>query len=626
MLLLLALMVCVAVLSVLAMAWMLYREAIEEHRWWLETLLREEASLISAVDRIDREHLQQRPGDSLRPTLSRLIQAREQTGEFGQTGEVVIGRRKGGEIEFLLGRNFDDVHTPAHIQADSIAAEPMRRALAGETGSLIGSDYRGVMVIAAYQPLPDTGMGIVAKIDLSEIRAPLARDIAVGGFGALMIIALGTLFARRLSAPMTDQLQSVVENLNEAQHTAGLGSWVRDIRTGDEEWSDELFRILGYGPNEIRPTYKNFLHAVHPDDRDRVEEAVKLAVKAHEPYQLDLRIQQPNGELRRVEAQGVVHRDAGGRPVSMTGTVLDITDRMRLEQILERERVRSEEFLRISQAIIVGLDKENRVTLINPRGCEILGYDKRELLGKNWFETVVTRDVRDELMNKRRASQHGAFGFDEYEEYAIVTRTGKRRYIAWHNTERRNSDGVIIGCLNSGVDVTSLKLAEETSRHMASHDALTGLPNRILFNDRLQQAMAKAQRENNMVGLLYLDLNEFKPVNDTLGHAIGDQLLIEVAERLRQTLREVDTVARMGGDEFTVILGGITDRDVAMAMADKIAINLARPFEIPGGTIRIGASVGTALYPVDANTVDSLLAMADDAMYAQKRLCANVSL
>jgi diguanylate cyclase (GGDEF)-like protein/PAS domain S-box-containing protein len=618
--LMLALMVGAAVIATVLMAVAFYNETIEEQSWWLDNLLKEEANLISAVARFDREHSQpDHPDGALGAALSQIADAHDQSPEFGVSGEIVMGRQRDGLIVFLQGSRHQTNNRLEPVRMDSVAAEPMRRALAGETGTTIALDYRNVTVLAAYRPLPELDMGIVAKIDLSELRAPLIRDTVIGGIGALLIIVLGAVLARHLSAQMISQLQSAVDNLNEAQHTAGLGSWYWDISTGKEGWSDEQFRIFGYRPNAIKPAYQTFLHAIHPEDRERVEEAVELALNSHEPYSLEFRILQPNGDLRYIEAQGVVHRNKNGKPISMTGTVLDITEHKRLEQVLAGERERAEEFLRISQDMIVGLDAEGRVTLLNPRGCDILGYSNNELLGMNWFETVVAEELRDELLKRHRAIFQGASENVEHEEYTVITRSGKRRYIAWHNSLKKNATGAVIGCLNSGVDVTSLKQAEENSRHMASHDALTGLPNRILFTDRLEQAMAKAQRESTMVGLLYLDLNKFKPVNDTLGHATGDLLLKEVAERLRMTLREVDTVARMGGDEFTVILGGIASRDTAAAMAGKIGITLARPYDIDDGTIHISASIGMALYPIDATSVDTLLALADDAMFIEKR-------
>ena len=415
----------------------------------------------------------------------------------------------------------------------------------------------------------------------------------------------------RLMHPLIRQLESAVDDLEKAQHTASLGSWHWHIPSGEEVWSDEQFRIFGYEPNEIAPSYEAFRLAVHPDDRNRVEEAVEGAIDVFAPYKIEFRIIRRDGEVRHIEAQGTVHRDQAGHATSMTGTVLDVTARKRLEtKTRQGERARRR-VSQVSQAMIVALDAAGRVILVNRRVCEILGFDELELVGANWFETVIPEDSRAYLVELHRSIVDGVVTAVDHFEYGVITKAGERRFMTWHGAVTKNDEGAIVGYLISGVDVTSLKCAEETSRYMASHDALTGLPNRVLFRDRLEQAMAHAQREQTWVGLLYLDLNDFKPVNDNMGHAAGDLLLKAVAERLRQTLRTVDTVARMGGDEFTVILGGLTDQEAATVMVRKIADALAKPFTIDGEDLRIGASIGMAVYPTDETTIDKLLARAD---------------
>ena len=166
---------------------------------------------------------------------------------------------------------------------------------------------------------------------------------------------------------------------------------------------------------------------------------------------------------------------------------------------------------------------------------------------------------------------------------------------------------------------------------MAHHDALTGLPNRVLFNDRLQQTLSLAKRDSRQFALLYLDLDRFKPVNDSMGHAAGDELLQEVAARIRNQVRESDTVARVGGDEFTVILPDIAKREEAAVVAGKIISALALPFRLSpqGQSIAIGISIGIAVYPGDGRDADALVTAADSAMYAAKqagssfRFCAS---
>jgi diguanylate cyclase (GGDEF)-like protein len=169
-------------------------------------------------------------------------------------------------------------------------------------------------------------------------------------------------------------------------------------------------------------------------------------------------------------------------------------------------------------------------------------------------------------------------------------------------------------------DVTALKQAELHLRFLAHHDPLTGLTNRSLFSDRVETALHAADRHNTGLALLFLDLNDFKPINDQFGHEIGDQLLIQVARRLEKCTRDSDTVARMGGDEFTVLLTDIESYGNLATAIDKIRYTLAAPFQLGGRSVSVSCSIGTALYPEDGQTAGELLSCADGRMYDQKRV------
>jgi diguanylate cyclase (GGDEF)-like protein/PAS domain S-box-containing protein len=186
-------------------------------------------------------------------------------------------------------------------------------------------------------------------------------------------------------------------------------------------------------------------------------------------------------------------------------------------------------------------------------------------------------------------------------------------------TERRSESGEIIGYQGIVRDVTELRRAEATIRHMAYHDTLTGLPNRMLFYDRLGMAVANAARKKEKVAVMMLDLDHFKEVNDTYGHAAGDQLLQAVAERLTGVLRKVDTVGRMGGDEFMLILPEITHEDDVHTVAQKIADSFHQTFAVDGRELWVTTSVGISLYPDDSGDIDALVKHADAAMYEAKR-------
>jgi diguanylate cyclase (GGDEF)-like protein len=203
----------------------------------------------------------------------------------------------------------------------------------------------------------------------------------------------------------------------------------------------------------------------------------------------------------------------------------------------------------------------------------------------------------------------------------VLTRDGEERVIAWRNTAVRDADGTVTATMSSGVDLTERRAAEEQIAYLAYHDPLTGLPNRALLQEHLELALARARRQGQAIGLLYLDLDGFKLVNDSLGHPAGDELLCHVTMRLSERRRTMDLLARQGGDEFLLLLADL-DRDGAEAGARGVAEDLLRalaePFSISGAEFHIGASIGVSLYPRDAADADELLRHADAAMYAAK--------
>jgi diguanylate cyclase (GGDEF)-like protein len=198
---------------------------------------------------------------------------------------------------------------------------------------------------------------------------------------------------------------------------------------------------------------------------------------------------------------------------------------------------------------------------------------------------------------------------------------GGERHLEIRLAPQIGDQGNVTGYFSVTTDITEHKLAAERIQRVAHHDSLTRLPNRLLFNDRLDQAISQAKRQSSRFGLLYLDLDRFKPVNDSLGHTAGDELLQAVAARIRGQVRDSDTVARVGGDEFTVILTGTVKREEAQAVAAKIITAFVAPFYLGEDkqSVTIGTSVGIAVYPEDALEADGLIKAADAAMYAAKQ-------
>lgn len=270
-----------------------------------------------------------------------------------------------------------------------------------------------------------------------------------------------------------------------------------------------------------------------------------------------------------------------------------------------------------SPASIVITDQTGRIEYVNPAFCRLTGYTVAEACGENtrilkggdqprefykemWDTILAGREWRGEFHNKRKD------GTLFWESASI--------------SPIRSQDGAITHFVGVKEDVTERRQLLDDLAQMAHYDSLTGLPNRALFFDRLAYIQALSRRQGKRFALLFLDLDDFKQVNDSRGHEAGDRVLKEAAERLIACIRESDTVARMGGDEFTVILSNLSQPNDAALVAEKILTTLSLPFQISDGTIcRIGISIGISLYPDDTQNIETLVSAADAAMYAVKR-------
>lgn len=268
-------------------------------------------------------------------------------------------------------------------------------------------------------------------------------------------------------------------------------------------------------------------------------------------------------------------------------------------------------------AMTVSWDENLRCRFASKVYTGFFGFDPAAIIGKHMREIAgeeVYREVEGHFAQALK-------GHPVTYESTRQLDNGESRYLQVRLLPHVGDNGKVVGCFDVTTDITKHKLAEERIRHVAHHDSLTGLPNRSLFDDRLGQAMGLAKRDSRQFALLYLDLDRFKPVNDALGHAAGDQLLKIVAARIRLLLRESDTLARVGGDEFIVILPDIAGREVAETVAGKITAALAAPFQLGSSmhSAEIGTSIGIAVYPEDGSSSDTLVEAADAAMYRAKQ-------
>jgi diguanylate cyclase (GGDEF)-like protein/PAS domain S-box-containing protein len=341
------------------------------------------------------------------------------------------------------------------------------------------------------------------------------------------------------------------------------------------------------------------------------------ALDAHEPFR--------DFEISRLDAAGLErHISISGDPVfdvrgafrGYEGVGTDITLRKRAEEALREAEHSLRMFADNIPVMTVSLDLELRCRFANKLFGEFFGVDTADIVGKHLAEILGDAVYREIEGHFARALQ----GYPVTYQRIRTLESGEARHIEVKVFPDVGDHGKVMGCFTVTTDITEHKRSEERIQHVAHHDSLTGLPNRLLFNDRLNQALFAARRGSRTFALLYLDLNLFKSVNDKLGHAVGDELLVGVARRFRRLVRESDTVARVGGDEFTVILPHIAGREEAEAVAGKIAEALATPFELgsPRQSVQIGTSIGIAIYPMDGGDAESLVKAADADMFKSK--------
>lgn len=253
---------------------------------------------------------------------------------------------------------------------------------------------------------------------------------------------------------------------------------------------------------------------------------------------------------------------------------------------------------------------------VNPAFTRITGYDVAELIGRN--PSMLSSGHQDAEFYRQMWKQLGDTG--QWQGEIWNRKKAGQVYPAWLSISAvRDRNGQAIQYVGVCTDITERKERETQIWRQAHYDILTNLPNRNLFYDRLEQYLIQAKRDEFMVLLLFVDLDHFKDVNDTYGHKVGDLLLHQVAGRLSATVRESDTVSRLSGDEFTIILPRMHERRHAESLVRKIAVNCARSYAIEGHELTISISTGVAVYPQDADTMEALLRKADTAMYAAKQ-------
>jgi diguanylate cyclase (GGDEF)-like protein/PAS domain S-box-containing protein len=328
--------------------------------------------------------------------------------------------------------------------------------------------------------------------------------------------------------------------------------------------------------------------------RDSLEGAVRLALQSGETQTVEFLFQGPRGE-RYYQARLAPEKGPDGRPLSVLGISRDVTDRKRMEREMEQREARLRSIVHASAEPLLLVDADGRVMFSNPAAAVLFGRAEEGMDG--------------ELLGLPLSAGRAV-------ELEILLPTGYGRPVEMQcNATQVDGRTVQVVSLH---DLSERKQYEVHIHHLANHDGLTGLPNRTLLRDRVEQAIAHARRLQSHVALMFVDLDQFKLVNDSWGHNAGDTLLLEIASRLKTAVRDGDTVARLGGDEFVVLLQDLAQPGDCTLVARKIESALEAPVEVAGRPVRVTASIGIATFPGDGDDLDALLQCADAAMYQAK--------
>ncbi|MCJ7802365.1 MAG: EAL domain-containing protein [Candidatus Marinimicrobia bacterium] len=399
--------------------------------------------------------------------------------------------------------------------------------------------------------------------------------------------------------------------LRETQNIAGLGSYTLNFRTGKWTSSEILDQLFGIDTNYERSTVGGDA-IIHPDDRIKVDYYLKneVLIKGQSFDQEYRIIRQNDQSVRWMHCLGKLEFDSNGSPIKMVGTVQDITE----------EKLSSDSLRNLSLAVeqspnsIVITDIDGKIEYVNTMFTKGTGYSKDEALGQN--HRILQSGETPQLTYDDMWA-HLTRG-DTWEGELINRRKDNSIYVALVTIAPvKQRDGKITNYVSIKQDITEKKKAEADIENLANFDQLTGLPNRAMLNDRVTYLLGMARRNNKPLTVMFLDLDNFKNINDSLGHTVGDYVLIEMAKRIKETVREVDTVSRFGGDEFIMLFPN-SDSNAAIHIATKLIDEISKRSIIEHNELTITPSIGIAIYPNDGEDFETLLRNADTAMYRVK--------
>ncbi|MEF2144905.1 MAG: EAL domain-containing protein [Desulfovibrionaceae bacterium] len=406
------------------------------------------------------------------------------------------------------------------------------------------------------------------------------------------------------------------ERYSLAVRGANDGIWDWDLYTNEVYYSPRWKAIIGFEDNEFPADVEQWKSRIHPEDLEVVVNAHQsLMAGINDEMNLEYRLRHKQGSYRWIHARGASLKDEAGEPMRIAGAISDVTQRKNAESQLRKSEEMYRSLIETTSEGYLMLDTEGTIRATNKAMRDMLGYSRIEIEGRTPLDFMEEADAEHfrNQMNRRAANRH------QHSEFTFRRKEGDEVNILANATTMFDAQGQVKGSFVLFTDITERKRMENQLRHQAMHDPLTGLANRTLCMDRITRSLERSRRrENYSYAVIFVDLDRFKIINDSLGHNVGDILLIEVARRLEESVRELDTVSRFGGDEFIVLLEELDSPRRAIQVVKRMRKKLRRPYNLAGHEVQISASLGIVLAPVEAARAEDVLRYSNLAMHRAK--------
>lgn len=504
--------------------------------------------------------------------------------DWNQGAEKLFGYSK----EEALGRNIDDLITDKKFYRQ---AEELTKHVS--SGKVLPP-----MEVERYKK---DGTPVQAILSASSI---LINDELVGS------VAIYTNITEQKTAEQA--LKESEERYRSLFENSPQGIITVDLKGKVTSCNSTFVKLTGYTKEETIGIHFSKIPGVIKNDLSTFIALFTELMKGNIPEDLEFQWQHKNGEIRTGKVFANMIKQ-NGKLKEVQAIVQDITESRMAEEALRESEEKFRMVATHSLPVIFIIDKDGIFTLSEGKGLEVLGLEPGQVVGASAFE--MYKDFPDVIEGLERALNG--------EQLQQITEVGDLYFNTLYSPIK-NAKGEIVSVLGMSVDVTEQKKNEDNLKFLATHDPLTQIPNRVLFNDRLNQAIKRADRNETKLGVLFLDLDGFKAVNDAFGHAAGDILLSEIAGRIKNGLRKNDTVARIGGDEFLVLVEDIKQSSDITTITQKILSEISRPVLLEEQEIFITGSIGISLYPEDAAEASLLIRSANTAMYRAKSKGQNI--